>query len=516
MPVKRRVSNTVSLPAPIKGWNVVDPLPSMRPEYAPILDNVFCLPSEIQVRKGYSEWATFTGTCETLFDYDTSLGAEKLFAAVSNAGNYDIYDVTASGPVGAAVVTGLTNARFKHSHFATTGGLFTYIVNAADNARLYDGTTWHTVTDVSSPYAITGVDTSTFSDVKAFKRRLWFVQENTLKAWYLPTDSIAGAATPFDFAPVFSRGGHIVKIDTWTLDAGYGVDDYLVIFASTGEVAVYRGTDPASDTTWALTGVFYIGDPVSVGRTCKFGGDLLIINHDGIAQMSTSLMSSRVSTKSAITDKIQPAIANYASTWEENYGWDILLFPPQNMLLVNVPTNDGTYFQVVMNTISGAWSRWTGIPAVTWYYANEELYFGASGAVYKMWDTQADNGTEIVADILPAYQSFGSNSRLKRFNMGRVILGYDGAINYGTRMELDFNLNTNPVTMPLAVLSPASVYGASVYGTAVYGGAITIKRDWKNANGMGYWGSLHIQISTMYSDVRVYSIDLMMESGGNI
>jgi hypothetical protein len=488
----------------------------MKPEYAPILDNIFCLPSELQVRKGYTEWATFTGTAETLFDYDNPNGTEELFAAVSNAGTYAIYDVSATGAVGAAVVSGLSNARFQHSHFATSGGLFTYIVNGADNAYLYDGTTWQQVTGVSAPYAITGVDTALFTDVVSFKRRLWFIESGTLSAWYLATDAIAGAATEFNFAPIFSRGGHIVKIDTWTLDAGYGVDDYLVIFSSTGEVAVYRGTDPASATTWALTGVFYIGAPVGGGRTCKFGGDLLIANFDGIAQMSKSLMSSRVSTQSSLTDKVQPALASYASQYGSNYGWDILLYPPENMLIVNVPKTDGTFYQVVMNTISGAWSRWTNIPAVSWYFANETLYFGANGAVYKMWETQADNGDSIVADVLPAYQSFGTNSRLKRFNLARVILGYDGSINYGTRMEMDFNLNTNPVTMPLSVASPAGVYGVGVYGTAIYGGSITVKRDWKNANGQGYWGSLHTQISTKYSDVRVYSMDLMMESGGNI
>lgn len=488
----------------------------MDSKYAPVLDNVFCLPSEIQVRKGYTEHATFTGIAESLFDYDDPAGNEKLFAAVSSAGTYKVYDVTSSGAVGAAVISGLSNARFKHTHFATSGGLFTYILNGTDAPYLYDGASWQAVTGASAPYAITGVTTTLLNDVTAFKRRLWFIEGNSLSCWYLATDAIAGAATEYDFSPIFKRGGRIVKIDTWTLDAGYGVDDYFVIFTSTGEVAVYRGTDPASANTWALTGIFYIGAPVGSGETCKFGGDLLIVNHDGVAQMSKSLMSSRVSTQSTLTDKVQPAIASYATSYSANYGWDILLNPPQNMLLVNVPVSSTESYQCVMNTISGAWSRWTGIPAKCWYFANETLYWGGDGAIYKMWDTQSDNGNNIVADILPAYQSFGTNSRLKKFNMARVILGYDSSINYGTRMEMDFNLNTNPVTMPLVVASPAGVYGTGVYGTAIYGGAITIRRDWKNANGLGYWGSCHIQISTKYADVRVYSIDLMMEQGGNI
>lgn len=516
MPAQRRNSRMVSMPAPIGGWNVRDPLPMMEKQYAPILDNVFCLPSEIQVRKGYTQWATFTGTAETIFDYDGSTaGTEKIFAAVNNAGACSIYNITAGGAVGAAVVSGLTSARIKHAHFATGGGLFTYVVNGADLAQLYDGTNWYQITGVSAPYAITGVTTSNLKDLCNFKRRLWFVEKNSLKCWYLPIDAIAGAATAYDFGPIFTRGGSIVKIDTWTLDAGYGVDDYLVIFTSAGEVAVYRGTDPASAATWALTGVFYIGAPSGLGHTCKYGGDLLIVNRDGIAQMSKSLMSSRVNTKLNMTDKIQPQLASDTSLYAGNYGWDLLLYPPQNMLLVNIPAGTVSY-QYVMNTISGAWSRWTNIPAKCWYFANENLYFGATGFVGKMWDTQSDNGSKITWEVLPAYQNFGSESQLKRYSLARVIYGYTNTMNYGHRMELDFNLNPNPVPMPLTALAPSAVYGTSLYGSSVYGGDVTIKREWKNATGMGYWGSLHIKGETKYADVRIYAIDLHIESGGNL
>lgn len=519
MPSQKRNSRMVSMPAPIGGWNVRDPLPMMEKQYAPILDNVFCLPSEIQVRKGYTSWATFTGTAETIFDYDgQTSGTEQLFAAVSNAGNYAIYDITYTGAVGAAVISGLSNARFKHSHFSTSGGLFTYIVNGADDARLYNGTTWYQVNAVSAPYAITGIATSSLKDITSFKRRLWFVEKNSMRCWYLPIDSIAGAATSYDFGPIFTRGGSITKIDTWTLDAGYGVDDYLVIFTSAGEVAVYRGTDPASATTWALTGVFYIGAPVGViGSTCKFGGDLLIINRDGIAQMSKSLMSSRVNTKLSVTDKVQPQMAADTATYAANYGWELLLYPPQNMLLMNIPISATVSYQYVMNTISGAWSRWTGIPARCWYFANETLYFGANGYVGKMWDGTSDNGNAISWEVLPAYQNFGTESQLKRFSLARLIMGYTGGMTYGHRMELDFNLNTNPVPMPLFVTAPAATYGSSTYGApSIYGGQIAIRREWKNATGMGYWGSLHLKGETKYSDIRLYAIDLNMESGGNI
>ena len=517
MPAKQKVANIVSIPAPIGGWNVRDPLPSMEPVFAPILDNCFCLPSEIQIRKGYTKWAEFEGTCKTIVDYDAASGEELLIACVDTGSDARLLDVTEEGAEPTELVTGLTSAMFKHCHFATSGGYFTYYVNNADDAILYDGTTWHTVTDSSTPYAITGPSDTVFLDVISHKRRLWFIQDNSMSAWYLPTDSIAGAAQSFDFAPIFSKGGHIVKIDTWSLDAGTGLDDYFVVFTTEGEVAVYSGTDPASASTWQLTGVFYIGTPTGhVGYTVKYGGDLLIINKDGIAQMSKSLMSSRVNTWLQMTDKIQPQLAQDTSTYASNEGWDILLYPPQNMLLVNIPVNSTTYYQYVMNTISGAWARWTGLPARCWYMANDNLYFGSNGFVAKGWNTQSDDGADITADILPAYQNFGSTSQLKRWTMGRIILGSTADITYGGRMEIDFNLNPNPVGLPYKGETTVAIYGTATYGNDTYGGDVTIRREWKNLTGIGYWGSFHIQFRTNQSDVRLYAMDVMGEAGGNI
>ena len=516
MPAKQKVANIISIPAPIGGWNVRDPLPAMEPFFAPVLDNVFCLPSEVMIRKGYTPHATFTGTCRTVMDYDAADGTEYLWAAVDTGSDVVIYDIASAGPVGAPVVTGLSSAVFKHCHYATTGGSFSYYVNGADDALLYDGTTWYSVDSTSTPYAITGPSTTAFQDVIAHKRRLWFVEDNSMSAWYLPTDQIAGAAKEFDFAPIFGKGGHIVKIDTWSLDAGQGLDDYFVVFTTEGEVAVYTGTDPASASTWSLQGVFYIGTPTGPGMTCKYGGDLLIINKDGIAQMSKSLMSSRVNTQLQLTDKIQPQLAQDTTTYQSNQGWDILLFPPQNMLLINIPVSETESFQYVMNTISGAWARWTGIPAKTWYYANEQLYFGANGYVGRAWTTQADNGNDITTDFLPAYQNFGSVSQLKRWTMGRIIIGASGSVSYGGRMEIDFNLNPTAVSLPFTIGTTAGFYGTAIYGTSTYGGDITIKRQWKNVTGMGYWGSFHIQFKTKEADVRLYAMDVMGESGGNI
>ena len=48
---RRQNARTVTVTAPIGGWNARDPLAEMKPTDAVILDNWFCTPTELKVRK---------------------------------------------------------------------------------------------------------------------------------------------------------------------------------------------------------------------------------------------------------------------------------------------------------------------------------------------------------------------------------------------------------------------------------------------------------------------------------
>jgi hypothetical protein len=45
-----------------------------------------------------------------------------------------------------------------------------------------------------------------------------------------------------------------MAMGTWTLDAGYGVDDYAVFITNNGEAIVYKGSDPSDPNDWSLIG----------------------------------------------------------------------------------------------------------------------------------------------------------------------------------------------------------------------------------------------------------------------
>jgi hypothetical protein len=247
--VQGTAARVQSLPAPIGGWNVRDSIANMDTLDAVQLTNLFPTVNNVVLRGGYTKYSTgISGQVQTLMGYSSG-ATDELFAIAGTS----IYDCTAGGAVGAAVKTGLTNARWEYTNVTTPAGGYLYLVNGVDAPLLYDGSVWTNPT-------ITGVGASSLSNIAIFKNQVWFTQNNSLKAYYLPTLSIAGAANAIDMSSVAQLGGFLVAVGTWTIDAGYGVDDNLVFITSNGEIIVWAGTDPSDATKWALIGVWRVGN----------------------------------------------------------------------------------------------------------------------------------------------------------------------------------------------------------------------------------------------------------------
>lgn len=508
---RKQVSNTLSVSAPVAGWNARDPLAEMKDKDAVTLDNFFCTPYDVMLRYGYSNFVTgMSGQINTLASYSPPSGSIKLFAAVGA----NIYDVSSTGVVGAAVVTTRTSDKWQHVNFGTAGGNFLLMVNGADKLQGYTGSAWWR--DGDGSHDITGVDSANLINVAAFGKKVWFCEKNTLKVWYLPTLSISGAALSIDFSGLFNRGGYVMAMGDWSLDAGYGMDDYAVFVTSEGQVAIYKGTDPSSAATWVLIGVYDIGAPI--GRRCmsKYAGDLLVICKDGLAPLSKALMSSRVNSQEMLTDKIQHVMSDYTTTYGTNFGWETTLFPQENMILVNVPVSATESYQLVMNTISGAWSRFTGWNTSCMELHGDSIYFGGNGVVCKAWDTQADNGTNIAFEAQQSFSYFGRKEQLKSVKMLRPIVSSDAnpALLLGVNTDFD---TTRPTGSPTFAISPRATWDSATWdGAYTWGGDLIIRKDWQTAFGLGYCISAHMAGVGRNIKLRWIATDYVIEAGGVI
>jgi hypothetical protein len=379
---------------------------------------------------------------------------------------------------------------------------------------LYDGTTWTAITGVSTP-AITNVTASSLINVNVHKGRVWYVQSGTLDTWYTAAGALTGALTKFALGSIFRNGGHLIAMGSWTLDSGTGVDDLAVFITSTGEVAVYRGTDPAAAATWALVGIFNIGKPLGYRCFQKYQGDLLIITQDGLDTASSALISSRTSKNSAKTGVIVGAVKEAASLYGASFGWEVTQYSGDaSMLVMNIPKGAGLQEQYVMNTTTGAWCQFTGWAANTFAVFNDELYFGGDGFVRKAWTGTSDIGSNIVGEMVAAFDYFGNSNGQKIVKMVRPVIGWDSnPAEFLIGIDADFLVNT-----PTGAISfPAStggVWDTGLWDTAIWGGSVTLNRNWYTAFAVGYAFAPHLKVSSRTAQVRLAAFDFLYERGG--
>ena len=503
-PVKQKSAGSVSLPAPVGGWNARDSLGDMPTTDAVYLTNWFPATTELVLRSGYTKWATgLPAEVDTLMNYESGTSGKLL--AISNSA---VYDVTSQGAVGSALLTGLGNSRWQYCNITTAGGSFLMMANGVSTPYVYNGTTWTSITGSSTP-SITGVTTTTLNNPIVFKSRIFFTQTNTLKVWYLPVLSIGGAAKSLDLSSFAYKGGKIIQHATWTIDAGYGVDDYYVAYTSKGQVIVYKGSDP--DTDFALAGVWDLGTPVGTRCLYKYGGDLLVLGKDGITPLASELQSSRLDPRVAITDKIQWAVSEAITNYGDNFGWQLLFYPQENQLWLNVP-NSTEITQYAMNTITTNWCNYTGWNATCWELYNDQPYFGGNGYVGRAWYTNSDNNSNIVGNALQAFSSFNSPGELKRFTMSKPIFRTSGSPAIAANINVDFNLAV-PNTVLNYTPTSSGTWDNAVWDVGLWGGGLNVLQQWQGVNGVGYYGAPVVTIASQGIDVRWVSTDIVIEKG---
>lgn len=494
-----------SVPAPVGGWNARDSTADMDPLDAILLDNWYPEAEKVSMRNGHSSHATgMTSVVDSLMEWAKG-SSQKMFAAADNS----IFEVTASGAVGAAEISSLTNNRWQHANFGTAGGQFLIICNGADSVRNYDGSSWTTPT-------ITNATSSTFIHVNIFKRRVWFIQKETLTVHYLPVNSIAGAAASIDLSEYTNLGGQLMAMGNWTIDGGDGSDDLAVFVTSKGEAIVFQGTDPSSASTWAMIGVFRIGEPI--GRRCmiKLGGDLAIITQEGFKPMSTGLFDRNLNRAPALSDKIAPAVNTVTRTKSSNFGWQAMLYPKGGYVLFNIPIAEGSEaHQYVMNTATGSWCRFKAQNANCWAVFNKNLYFGGTGKVFKADDGQDDDGSNICGDVKQAFNDFGSSGRQKHWTMMRPIFETSGNVIATFVLNTDFADNL-PTTAPSFSTATQAPWDTSPWDTTAWvSGSATVK-DWQTVTGIGFTSSLRMQTETKTISLAWHSTDYIYKIGGLI
>jgi hypothetical protein len=512
-------SRGLSIPAPVAGWDAISPLAAMPETSAITLVNAFPQASYIEIRRGHglhNDLDPVSNPVESLMAYHALDPAnDKLFAAAGTA----IYDVTATATATiSAAHTGLTNARINHLNMATSGGNFLWCPNGADAPRYFDGSAWATA-------SITGVTAANIISGTVFKSRIWLTVKGELSPAYLPLDSIQGAAAMFDTQGVFKKGGYLMAVGSWSLDAGDGPDDYLALVTSRGEVAIYNGTDPTSN--FVLKGVYEMGAPI--GRRCltKVGADLAVICIDGVVPLSKALITDRAAAITiALTARIQPAVNEAARQYGANFGWQLIGYPRGTRAILNVPIVEGVQQeQYVMNTVTGAWCRFTRENANCWEIFKDRLFYGGNaGQIFEADSRDSDSDGSFEFDIETAFNYCGTRGQLKQFDMARALLTTDGRVLPGIALNVDFSQDVEVDQIAIEI-DQAALWDVANWDAGTWPQVVSIQTDWVSVSGVGYCCSIRAKgtVEDTIGDIegqplvlQINGWDLLVKDGGQM
>ena len=328
-------------------------------------------------------------------------------------------------------------------------------------------------------------------------------------------------AKAFDFGGCFSKGGFLQALATWTTDSGTGIDDKLLAISSQGEVAIYSGYDPEDASIWKLEGVFNAGETFTRRCWAKYGGDCAILTQYGVVTMSSLLSAEESVSANSLSLKVQKIFSDLASEGEYRAGWQILNYPNEDLLIVNIPgLSISANFQLAMNTITKGWAEFIGFNAECWtrygsnvvYGGFQALYIGLTGRTDNA-DMDGENGVAIRAEVQQAFSYFGAQGQNKHFKMFRPTFVYGGDFSVRAQANMDFDFGGTPPTAT-APYYKYGIWDEDIWdGGAVWSGGLLSSKQWIFVNGIGYAASIRMQVETA-SELTWVSTDWAMENGG--
>lgn len=488
------MASVETISAPTGGWNARDAYAAMRPDHAVVLDNWFPSEGQVELRKGSTEHATtLGGWVQTLAEFHNGT-TNKFLAAANN----NIWDITSAG-AGSSLASGFTNDQWDTVMMDAKMGF----VNGADAPQEYDGSTVSAMTISGS-----GLTVANLAGVHVHGRRSYFWEDNSQDVWYSALNTLGGTLTKFQLSRVANRGGELLRMISWTRDGGDGPDDYAVFLMSSGEVLVYRGTDPGNAASFSIVGRYQIGEPI--GRRCamNFGGDVIVITKEGYVPLSQRL-GSPIST--AISDQISNAVKSHAKNHSSNFGWQPIFFAEEGMAIFNIPTSSTMSVQHVFNTNTGAPCRFTGWNTQCFGIFQGSLYFGGNASVYQAWDGTSDDGTAIEADAIPAFLPLGKG-RITQVSALQPVFISNGEIDVSIESRADFDIGARPSTT-LATGSAAADWDTATWDVD----------DWdtreqsqplKTVTQEGRYLTSRMAVSTSSHEIEWFSMTYFYQVGG--
>lgn len=523
------------------------------PEYGYWVNNMLARPTGLEVRKGWKRWLPFAyqfmdslaippvaAEVRTIMYYANPSGVnDKLFCSTSQADS-PIYDISTPDvnptlsftPGAGADIPG----EWYWVNFATPSTSFLCAV--AKGLGYYQYTSaggWVKILDGVGPGQIdfthntVNYSASTMTFCFIWKNRLWFLQDGTTLAWYLPVNQVTGVAKAIDIGQFLRHGGGLAYAMSWTFDSGTGIDDNLIFVGTNGDMVIYQGTDPDTAANFSLRGQWYVGR-IPVGRRgfCQYGGDVLIASEFGIMAVS-ELVSGKLAnlaSESLVGAKYNPSLSRYVSAHIQEKYWQLISYPTEEMIFVASPALEPEFsfnISFAMGHFAKAWSTISEFPAYCCEIFDGKFFFGTKDGYIGLGfsghhDVASYDGSEMGNEVTGFFQTgfydFGSPTANKRATRVRLLGRCDGTPGYIASVKSEYELETLLVA-PGPVINNVPLWDVALWDQAVWQARSSTFKKWFGVAGFGKKLAVLIAVRGLgYTLLTDY--ELTFEEGGGL
>ena len=426
-----------TLPAPTRGINQMENEAFMQPGSCIVSDNWVPTLRGVKLRGGCTRWCVLPETTPIISAFEYQSGnVQHMFAANATK----LYDVTSTTPF--MIKDTQASGNYCASQLANASGDYLLALNdAGDTPLRYNGAGWVVCTPpgtLGAPLA-DGASAITWPTpllpgqvqgkglvyVWKYRNRWFFIQQDSMNAWYLPLNAVGGVLALIPLSGAATKGGKLLWGATWSIDAGDGIDDKCVFCTDQGELLIFTGSDPSNINSWRQEGRYQISPPMGMNAHTLIGGDLIILTVDGMVPISLAIQKDAGQMELAtLTRMIKPLWReNVENSTKRANPWTIKKWDEYGGNFVAMPGGKpGQRYCLGANNTTGAWCRFMGWDATCFIRMRGDMFFGTQGGIVMQADrTGYDDGVPYVATLVGGWEMFKAPSQQVTLHQMRAI-----------------------------------------------------------------------------------------------